>query len=260
VVSSYLNSLEFQNRQLFEQDSETEVIDLDDFSLYVAKDDPLIAPAIRAGYEPEVTQTFLEHLGDGSVIDIGANCGYFSLLAASRRSHVFAFEPLQANLRLLHASVMLNQFQNIAIIAAAASDSLRTLTIGGVYTNGIVAKLPENAKAALTSHFVTSMRVDDVVPRGRPISLVKVDTEGHEYSAVKGAARTIEEHRPVIISEFAPAGLVANSGRSGTEYLELLSTLGYEVSVIGRPGANTTEAILASCKGTDHVDILALPR
>ena len=43
----------------------------------------LIGSAIGYGYEPEVTRAFLDHMGTDAVIDIGANCGYFSMLAAS---------------------------------------------------------------------------------------------------------------------------------------------------------------------------------
>jgi hypothetical protein len=135
VVSAYLQSLEFRNRGLLQPGIEAEVVDLSGFSIYVAKDDALIAPGIRAGYEPEVTRVFLEHMARGSVVDIGANCGYYAFLAASRGVYAYAFEPLQRNLRLLHASVLLNRFNNVKIIGAAASDSPRTLTIGASYSN-----------------------------------------------------------------------------------------------------------------------------
>jgi predicted RNA methylase len=39
----------------------------------------------------EVTRALLEHMAAGAVVDIGANCGYFSLLAASRGARVYAF-------------------------------------------------------------------------------------------------------------------------------------------------------------------------
>jgi FkbM family methyltransferase len=260
VVAAYLQSLEFRNRGLLQPGTEVEIVELEGFAIYVAKDDALIAPAIRAGYEPEVTRALLEHMAAGAVVDIGANCGYFSLLAASRGARVYAFEPLQTNLRLLHASVALNRFAHIRIIAAAASDSLRTLTIGAMHTNGMVAEPRNDPQAALAADFVAAVRVDDVVPGDEPVSVIKVDVEGHEYLALLGARRTIEACRPVILSEFAPGGLAVNSRRSATEYLELLSAFGYDVSVVGNPAANTTEAILAHCAGADHIDILALPR
>src|SRR5438309_72788 len=95
VVPGYLQSAEY--RALAQPFFEAEAVALDGFTIYVAKDDPLIAPAIRAGYEPEVTVVFTEHIGSGAVIDIGANCGYFSLLAASRGAGVYAIEPIENN-------------------------------------------------------------------------------------------------------------------------------------------------------------------
>jgi FkbM family methyltransferase len=179
-------------------------------------------------------------------------------LAASRGVYAYAFEPLQRNLRLLHASVLLNRFKNIRIIGAAASDSPRTLTIGASYTDGIVAEPRNELKAALPTDYVAAVRVDDVIPRDEPVSLIKIDVDGHEYLALLGALRTIRERRPVIISEFSPARLKVNSGRSGTEYLQLLSDLGYDVSVIGNGGVDAIDAVRAS--GADHVDLLAVPR
>src|ERR1700722_13638338 len=211
-------ALEFRNRGLLQPGIEAEIVELNGFSIYVAKDDALIAPGIRAGYEPEVTRVFLEHMGE-CVLDIGANCGYFSLLAASRGARAYAFEPLQRNLRLLHASVALNRFEGIEIMAAAASDSPRTLIIGASYTNGIVAEPRDEIQAALAADYVAAVCIDDVIPGDEAVSIIKIDVEGHEYLALAGASRTIRKHRPVIISEFAPAALKVNSGRSGRSSL-----------------------------------------
>jgi FkbM family methyltransferase len=260
VVCSYLESLEFRNRGLLTRESGAERIELDDFSIYVASDDALIAPGIRSGYELETTSTFLAHMGQGAVLDIGANCGYFTLLAASRGREVWAFEPLQRNLRLLHASLAANGFPRIRIIAAAASDAPGSLTIGASYTNGIVSDhRPDDPIAALAADYVASARIDDTVPPRTRVSLIKIDVEGHEYKAIQGARNTILASRPVIISEFAPPALIANSGCSGRKYLELFRELGYRVSAIGNPKADTVDEILASAAGTDHIDILALP-
>ena len=113
-------------------------------------------------------------------------------------------------------------------------------------------------KAALAADYVAAVRVDDVIPRDEPVSLIKIDVEGHEYLALVGALRTIRERRPVIVSEFSPAGLKVNSRRSGAEYLQLLSDLGYDVSVIGNREAKPIDAVRVS--PSDHVDLLAVPR
>jgi FkbM family methyltransferase len=253
VVSSFLQSPEFRSRALL-CPNEAEVVTLDGFRIYVAKDDRLIAPGIRTGYEPEVTRAFLQHRGDGAVIDIGANCGYFSFLAASRGATVYAFEPMQRNVRLLHAGVALNNFSGVNIIPAAASDSMGTVTIGGMYTNGIVKDIPADSRAALVADYVLSVRIDDIVPESTRVSLIKIDVEGHESRAISGAAETIRRSRPVIISEFSPSLL-----GSPVEYLDLLRSFGYGLSAIGMPGVIGNAAFLASAPGTDHIDIVALP-
>jgi FkbM family methyltransferase len=258
VVSSYLQSLEFRHRGLLTPSRETTKIACKGYTAYVAADDPLIGAGIGGDYEPEVTQAFLDHMGDGVVIDIGANCGYFSLLARSRGADVWAFEPLQRNLQLLQATIAENRLDRIHIMAAAASDSPGTLVIGASYTNGIVTdELLTTPAAALQADYVAAVRIDDVIPAQTKVSLIKIDVEGYEYRALMGARKTIERSRPVIISEFAPSALSVSSRRSGVEYLELLRNFGYHVSVIGAPELDTTEAILESVKGIDHINILA---
>lgn len=130
VVKSYLGSAEFRSRGLMTPTLNAKPVQLDGYVVYVDPDDPLIGGAIATGYEPEVTRLFLQHMGSGAVLDVGANCGYFSLLARSRGAEVYAIEPWQRNIQLLYASVAANHWDRVHIIAAAASDTLRTLTIG----------------------------------------------------------------------------------------------------------------------------------
>jgi FkbM family methyltransferase len=258
VVSSYLQSLEFQHRGLLAPNSEAELVTLERFQIYVAADDQLIAPNIRAGYEPETTQRLSELIQPGScMIDIGANCGYFSLLACSLGASVYAFEPLQRNLRLLSASRVLNHYENLHIIAAAASDMPSTLVIGASYTNGIVGTAPESPQAALAADYIAAVRVDDCLPPDALVNLIKIDVEGHEFRALTGARRTIERCHPVILTEFSPAALAVNSRVSGRDYLAQLQSWGYSVSLVDAPEVNTVEAIVACSAGVDHVDLIA---
>jgi FkbM family methyltransferase len=259
VVSSYLQSMEFRKRGLLCPSDEVELVVLDEFSIYVAKDDHLIAPGIRGGYEPDVARAFVERMGNGTVIDLGANCGYYSLLAASRGASVYAFEPSQRNLRLLHASVALNDLPRITIIAGAASSRIRTLAFAASYTNGVVADVPPGPQGALEADYVTAVRVDDVIPSGECVTLIKIDVEGHEYHAITGAVETIRRCRPVIISEFSPGGIEANSKVSPESYLDLLRSLGYHIYAIGRPDVTKNDAILALTHEIDHIDIVAEP-
>jgi hypothetical protein len=133
--------------------------------------------------------------------------------------------------------------------------------IGATYTDGIVNDAaPSNAQAALSADYAAALRIDDVVPADRYVSMIKIDVEGHEYRAIIGARRTIETSQPAIISEFGPGALIANSGRTPGEYLRLLRSMGYGISVIGSPEITTDDAILAKTAAVDHLDILAVQR
>jgi len=263
VVSTYLQSLEFRLRGLLQNDG-TEKIVLQNYSIYVASDDTLIAPGIRTNaYEPEVTKAFTHELTRkaGAAIDIGANCGWYSMLAASHGREVYAFEPLQRNLRLLHASRAANGFRRLHIFGAAASDSPGTLVIGASFTNGIVGELRESEPAtALLTDYVASVCVDVCVPRHIPVAVIKIDVEGHEYRAITGASKLIQTWRPAIISEFFPRALDANSGHSAGDYLDLLESFGYALSVIGDDAVCDKKTIFEKVQHRDHIDILARPK
>jgi FkbM family methyltransferase len=263
LVSAYLNSLEFRQRGLINANSRIELVTLDRFRMYVATDDALIGNAIRTTrvYEPRVSQLFIERLHPGAcVLDIGANIGYFSLLASSlvgSKGDVLAFEPLATNVRLLTANKIVNEFHNIKIFAGAASDGIGTFSIGASYSDGIIGAIPQSAVAALASEFVLAIPVDAVVEK--TVDLIKIDVEGHEFRVVTGAMQTIRRSRPMIVSEFSPAALEANSCVSPRRYLDLLRSLGYRISAIGQPGINTNAALLDLARNIHHIDILAEP-
>ena len=263
LVGSYLNSLEFRQRGLIGAGGRLELVNLDGFRMYVAVDDPLIGNPIRSTgvYEPEVSRLFLERLRPGAnVLDLGANMGYFSLLAASLvgpSGKVFAFEPLAANVKTLIANRMVNRFTNIEILAGAASDRARTVSIGASYTDGIVGDIPQSAAAALACDFVLTVPVDAVIQT--TVDLLKIDVEGHEYRAIAGATETIRRSRPFIVSEFSLGGLEANSGVAPVSYLDLLRSFGYRISVLGRPDLSTNQAILDEARDVHHIEIVAEP-
>src|SRR5262245_2134996 len=85
--------------------------------------DPLLA---GRGYEPEETAFIEAALAPGmTFLDLGANVGYFTCLAARKvgpAGRVWAFEPDPRNFRLLVRSVKANGLSNVTAVRAAASD------------------------------------------------------------------------------------------------------------------------------------------
>src|SRR5438477_5475889 len=74
-------------------------------------------------YEQEKVERLLTCLHPNSVFyDIGANVGYYLLVAARKSQTVFAFEPLPANFDYLKRHIAMNQLQNCTAIEAAVTD------------------------------------------------------------------------------------------------------------------------------------------
>ncbi|MCI4369011.1 MAG: FkbM family methyltransferase, partial [Thermoplasmata archaeon] len=84
----------------------------------------LTAELIETGTHEPVTTSLFESLltPSSTVVDIGANIGWFTLVAARRAARVYAYEPEPENFRLLSQSVAENQFQNVVLERAAISD------------------------------------------------------------------------------------------------------------------------------------------
>jgi FkbM family methyltransferase len=149
-----------------------------------------------------------------TVVDIGANIGEHTLRAAWRTGptgRVFAFEPQPTVYDTLARNIAANGFQDrVTAICAAVSDHAGDgeLYLPEASDNSGLATLEAltpriGAPAARTVVTrVPLVRLDDVLAEhGRPVSVVKVDVEGHELAALAGAAQTISASRPAILFE-----------------------------------------------------------
>ncbi len=140
-----------------------------------------------------------------TVYDVGAHAGFFTLLfsrCAGGEGFVYAFEPLPANVSRLQANLDANECANADVIAAAVSDedgsaafvasgSSLMGSLGGADLRTVEHVLP-----------VQTRTIDAFVAGGaRPPDVIKIDVEGAEGRVIRGAARTIEAHRPLILIE-----------------------------------------------------------
>jgi FkbM family methyltransferase len=273
VVAAYLNSREFKSRKLigFSPQGITKV-ELGEYAMYAAENDYSVGGHIIAqrDYEPAVSEVFRSHLKPGmAVVDIGANIGWFSLLSAAlvgKTGRVFSFEPGMANSRFLMLNKAVNAFDQITLIHAAASDRIESLAYSSTLSNGSVADLTgAEPGLILNSDIVLAMPIDSIIPPDLPIHLIKVDVEGWEMKALRGAAQTIERWKPKIIAEFTPPALLRDSGLTGEEFLAYFKERGYSFEVIqeGKPlncGFDIGRVMTAYEQSkVDHIDILMTP-
>ena len=183
-------------------------------------------------YEPTTTEVFKQHLKkDSTVIDIGANIGYFTLLAAQGAEKVIAIEPESMNANDLRANVELNGFSNVEIMKVAASNKsgISQLNVSAGESGEHSLIVPKSRKYANTQE-VKLVTIDDLYIRN--ISLIKIDTEGHEYEVIEGAIKTLQKYYPPLIIEIWPEGL-NTSGHSVEEFGALINGIGYnDIQVI----------------------------
>jgi FkbM family methyltransferase len=187
-------------------------------------------------YEAEKQAAIARRLRRGSALyDVGANVGVYTLLASKRvgdAGHVVAFEPLPENLAFLRRHLQLNRCGNVRVVEAALSDQCGTGTfaagghrsMGRLTTDGTVA--------------VSVVTLDEVVARlGLPLpSVIKMDIEGGEVAALRGAEAMVGRSRPIIF--------LSTHGRTVRQQcLEWLGSRGYDTSAL--PGDDSGEEWVA---------------
>ncbi len=274
VVSSFVTSREFVERGLLTKTyrDKVELVQFPNFSLFASSDDLAVGKHVVIGrsYEPSVAAVLGRHVKPGmAVVDIGANIGYLTMLLASLAGPsglVVAVEPNPENIKLLEASRRVNGFDQVLVIQAAAGRQTALLALNVSYSNGMTGELPSELDAIFASRPVPCFALDAILPKDRPINLVKIDTEGAELNALIGLSETIDRDRPVIVSEFSPGALPGTSHCSGPDYLRYLIGTRYRIAVIEPDGSESifgedVDGVMGAYarSGIDHIDIIATP-
>ncbi len=210
----------------------------DGLRIYLDLADAVISRDIaRDRYEP-AEREFVRHVvrpGD-VVVDIGANLGFFTLLLASlvgATGRVIAFEPLSQNVELLRRSIKENRFQDrVMLIQAALSDVAgdAELVIGRHFMNsggGFLDRPGVERQLEADVESVQVYRLDDLdLPR--PVTFVKIDVEGAEGLALRGAANILSADRPIVMSEINTRQLGMVSGMPAASFIAGVEAFGYE--------------------------------
>ncbi|MBN1268939.1 MAG: FkbM family methyltransferase [Kiritimatiellae bacterium] len=194
--------------------------------------------------ERHATAAYMECLRPGQVVlDIGANIGYYVLIAAAGigpSGHVFAVEPDQHNLDLLRRSIALNGFEDrIDVERGAVSDHNGTATLHVAKQSNLhtLARTPSMTKyVEFTGEVeVPVFTLDSWVERKgidpAKIGVVRMDIEGHEAAALRGMLKTLRAAQDVVLFvEVHPRIIRETEGEAGyAAFVETLAALGFEV-------------------------------
>jgi FkbM family methyltransferase len=170
-------------------------------------------------------------------LDIGANAGYFTLLASywvRAGGKVLAVEPNPPMAIQLRENVARSGLTNVLIEEGACSETtgVRSLFVGNSYTRGNASfyKNPRNDRPPAGKSASIDVRctpVDELCDKYRlpRVDLLKLDVEGAELEVLRGMSATLTRWRPRIVVEIFPAAV-----DSVTAYI---SQFGYTVSSLG---------------------------
>jgi FkbM family methyltransferase len=191
-------------------------------------------------YEPELTAFLRDNLRlqpRDVVLDIGANLGWYSLLAerlAPAGADIFAFEPDPENYKLLTDNLRLNDAAKVTPLQKAVAERDGTLQLHRYKDSnlGRHSLLPINAGEAIDVPAVTldgfwrSTGLGDRIPR-----LVKIDVEGYELPALRGA-RQVLSRCPLLLAEYSPTFMRAGGIAPGDllDYLCGLAMVPFELA------------------------------
>ncbi|MCJ7514892.1 MAG: FkbM family methyltransferase [Dehalococcoidia bacterium] len=198
------------------------------------------------GYEKGTTKLFIQLVKEGmTVVDIGANIGYYTLLAARRvgpHGRVYAFEPGPQDFKLLTGNLRLNGYNNVVAIQKAVSNKTGTaplfLSPRGSTAHSLLSSR-DNSKETIA---IETVALDGFFDReGCPaIQVIKMDIEGWEMEALDGMRRTIMRNSPLkMIMEFIP-WLLLSRGMRPLALTEKLMELGFTISIIDEETGQTT--------------------
>ncbi len=176
-----------------------------------------------------VQNFFVEHLKPGMVAyDLGANCGYFSLIAArcvGAQGKVFSFEPEPVLAARVRSNMQRNGFQHCTVVEAAVCRETGTVSFASSdkcdspdQGTGQIASSEDAGKAKT----VRAIALDDYVRAESPPDFIKCDVEGAEVEVFRGAIQILTVNRPAIVCEI-------HSAEIGRVVRQELTRFGYKI-------------------------------
>jgi FkbM family methyltransferase len=195
---------------------------------------------VRGIYDPNSVVVANYMLTTGCVfVDVGANMGDFSLLASQavgKSGRIYAIEPSSRDFDRLVENVRINSLQDVIVprklalldrsgvvkLSIACEERSYINTVGGEFAFKGVEKInTEEVVAQTIDEFVENEDIDK-------IDVLKIDIEGGEFRALKGAKNTIGKHRPSIMLGLNREAL-KSCGATVKELQEVLDGFNYRI-------------------------------
>ena len=197
-------------------------------------------------WEMWITKVFVETIKEGmTVVEIGANMGYYTLLAASiigPSGKLYAFEGNSTVYECLLQSVAVNGFlDRVTLVNKVASGKSGKMKFHklkqlqgatSISSREALFKFHKYADQIETVE-VETVSLDDYFNGYNPnIDLIKIDAEGSEALIFQGMKKLLQENPHVtIICEFTP-DLISGTGENPKQFLEAITEHGFKLRII----------------------------
>jgi FkbM family methyltransferase len=219
------------------------IIEIQGSRMYIDVNDPdpkmrktFQAYGLNLIHEEATTTLFRKIVKAGDVVlDLGANIGYFTLLAASlvgERGRVYAFEPEPTNFRYLRKNIEMNNYRNVFAYSKGVSNmSGKTRLFICPYDSGHhtinkpggIKKYRPDYDGEIKEIEIDVVIADDFLKdKVEKVDVIKIDVEGAEVLAFNGMKKILKGNQNVkIFLEFFPL-LIQEMGDSPEEFIRQL--------------------------------------
>ncbi len=193
---------------------------------------------LKGVWEPEVTEYICPRIKPGmTVIDVGADTGYYTLLFAKRVGRVgrvIAFEPIPSAREALKRNISLNNYTNITVcdFALYSSNSFTVLEAPREVSR-INPRKTKNEKNCIQ---IQTRIFDECVPELniQEIEMVKIDVEGAELDVLYGMRHSLEKYHPALLVEVHP-NYLSHFSHTPEDLIRFLVDVKYSVHPVDKP-------------------------
>lgn len=212
------------------------LMEVEGHKMYVSATSIDFAPssARRGFYEKYETDLFKKIVKNGMVVvDIGANIGYYTLIAAElvgKNGKVFAFEPEPQNYALLVRNIEVNGYKNVVPVQKAVSDKVGTTRLYLSPDGNTGWHRIYDSHNGWDSIEIETVTLDEFFKdKEGEIDIIKMDVEGAELTILQGMSQILKRNDSLkIFTEFSPT-LLEKFGSSPEEYLNQLINHGFKI-------------------------------
>lgn len=194
---------------------------------------------ITGVHEAESTKQIQEEIKPGmTIIEAGANIGYYSLIEAKiigENGKIYAFEPSPVNMKLLKTNIALNSlednFETFPYGVGSKNEKRAFILMSKGNMSSFVPRREDKVIKSLGSINVKVVKLDDFWNRDLvSIDYVRMDVEGFEFEIVKGMKNILSSKNcPVGLFIEIHSELLNSNGSSCKAFLIYMAELGYEI-------------------------------